>query len=225
MFMPEEKNRTFFANGMPYDENLKDKCPGCNGHGYTKWQKDDGVYIDKLCDKCKGSGIFVEKEVQMQFVNDLLEEVERIVDGLFGCANPETTMALVDFTSKRFGDVDSKDGRTYYNDDPIFMRDTLVIPASDDRSRVICGNTIILKSYFDAAMRICASFGTGGKKRWEDVPIFVSDKRFSPVVFKIDEIHAIVVATLVPIELPELDDAVKKIQAMQELIKKENENV
>lgn len=200
---------SFFANGTPYDENLKDKCLICNGHGYTKYET-DGIYKDMLCYKCKGSGVYVERDVQGN------------VEGVPMMVNPETTLCIMDFSLRRFVRRGAMTDDIIYNEDPLFMRDIQIITMPDDRPYVVIKNTIVLKEYFDAAMRICSSFAVGGCGNWKDIRFMVSDEAFQPVAFMINETYAVLVAPVVPIYLPELDTAISKIQAVKELIEKEN---
>lgn len=150
-----------------------------------------------------------------------LVDVERSVTGDLELVNQETTLCIADFSSRRFGCRGSMVEYVVYNEDALFMRDVQFIQMPDDMPYVIVKNTLISKKYFDAAMRICSSFMTSGRGNWKDIRILVSDKTFQPVAFLINETYAVIVAPIVPTELPELEIAMSKMRTIQALFEKD----
>jgi len=136
-----------------------------------------------------------------------------------GLMNHELTFGIVSFKIRELTGADKK---ARYIKNPVSIDDAIVLCDKTETGYpfdyVIFDNTVILKEYMDAALRIIESLR---HIRPEDVKIYLAEEPFSPVMFEISDSYAIAVAPIIPdrSEIP-IDSAIAKLNAMKELLKK-----
>lgn len=136
-----------------------------------------------------------------------------------GLMNPELTLGIVSFKIRELTGADKK---ARYIKNPVSIDDAIVLCDKTETGYqfdyVIFDNTVILKEYMDAALRIIESLR---HIRPEYVKIYLAEEPFSPVMFEISDSYAIAVAPIIPdnSEIP-IDSAIAKLNAMKELLKK-----
>ncbi len=126
--------------------------------------------------------------------------------------NPECTLGVAEFIENRFGDL------VY---EPTCIEKTMEIPCIDRSGEflVVLENTIVMKKYFDAALRLCSAASVSGHMAHDKIQIYIAKTPFSPVAFRIYQgpMH-VLVAPVVPDYTNELDAAIKHLEIIKKLL-------